>query len=354
MNDGKTSGKSAFRRIFSFLRSAAIIAIVTFALLEVAVRVLGLADHLYTEAAFEAAGQDSYWVLKSNYQGRLKGPTWTETGPFGNRLHTPYAATIDPTAPRTTIAVFGDSVTFGQSIAAEEGFPAQLEYALGDAGHNIAVLNFGVPGHSLPMEVAHLQDRLPEIDADIVLLAFISHDLNPERANNRVDRFGYLTKTTFGPPSWAMDVFRAGLRKSHLAIVGKETHLRRFRYVGARAQVGRAPEVSDDDPRLQTFRQTIAKFRDIVGDRPHLVACLDLSASPMTQTLAQIMRAEFPELAFIEVHPAGDRASEQSLRVPKDGHPNAQAHQMMTTGLLPTVEALVNQATAMAGGLSAQ
>jgi acyl-CoA thioesterase-1 len=44
------------------------------------------------------------------------------------------------------LLVLGDSLAAGYGLALEEAFPAQLEKALRQAGHNVAVINAGVSG----------------------------------------------------------------------------------------------------------------------------------------------------------------------------------------------------------------
>ena len=44
------------------------------------------------------------------------------------------------------LLVLGDSLAAGYGLAVEEAFPAQLEKALRQAGHNVAVINAGVSG----------------------------------------------------------------------------------------------------------------------------------------------------------------------------------------------------------------
>ena len=48
--------------------------------------------------------------------------------------------------PPLRIAFFGDSLTAGYGVAEEEAFPYLLERALGERGHEVAILNAGVSG----------------------------------------------------------------------------------------------------------------------------------------------------------------------------------------------------------------
>jgi len=77
----------------------------------------------------------------------------------------------------------------------------------------------------LEMEVSHLRDLLSGLNPDVIVLAFIADDLSPQRAMNSVDRFGYLTKTIFGPSNSVLDSARAILRESHLVLLSEAAFL---------------------------------------------------------------------------------------------------------------------------------
>src|SRR5262245_34308078 len=151
-------------------------------LLEVLVRASGIAAHLFTEPAFEPSADGTYWRYREGFEGTLLGPTHARIGPMGVRLDGSDGATGAP-----LVAVFGDSMTFGQAVRADLTFCAVLERRLRRRWPSARVLNFGVQGHSLEMEVSHLADTLREIYPDLVIVAFGTDDLNPERAQNYVD-----------------------------------------------------------------------------------------------------------------------------------------------------------------------
>lgn len=71
-----------------------------------------------------------------------------------------------------TIVALGDSLTAGYLLGPDEGFPEQLEKALGQAGHdNVKVLNAGVSGDTTAGGLARLDWAVgPQADAVIVEL----------------------------------------------------------------------------------------------------------------------------------------------------------------------------------------
>lgn len=89
------------------------------------------------------------------------------------------AATLLAAAPAAradddtiTIVALGDSLTAGYLLGPDEGFPEQLEKALGEAGHdNVKVMNAGVSGDTTSGGLARLDWAVgPEADAVIVEL----------------------------------------------------------------------------------------------------------------------------------------------------------------------------------------
>lgn len=87
-----------------------------------------------------------------------------------------------------TIVAFGDSLTAGYQLPADEAFPAQLEAALKARGHDVTVVNAGVSGDTTSTGLARFDWSMPE-EADAIIVALGGNDalraLPPEttRAN---------------------------------------------------------------------------------------------------------------------------------------------------------------------------
>jgi hypothetical protein len=307
-------------------------------LLELLVRLSGIAAHLYTEPSFEVAPGGDYWRYRPQFEGRVLGPTEASIGPQGSRL-----APGENVAGALRVGVFGDSITFGQAVDARDTFCAVLERRLRPRWPQLHVLNFGVPGHSLDMEVAHLADRLREVPCAVVVLVFGSDDLNPSRAENHVDRFGFLTKKTFGASSPWRDWLRAFLRQSHLALAVKDVYLRRT----ARSVPGattRSAETPGFDAALGDLRAALTRFADLTRDHERLVMCADLVETPLTRAIAQVMRDEFPAIRYIHATTTLGAQPLDRLRVPRDGHPNARAHGLYADLLAPALKSALERA----------
>jgi lysophospholipase L1-like esterase len=326
------SASSWFARVFFY----SIFLITLFLIAEVVVRVSGVVDHLYTAPAFEASRGGTYWRYQPRFEGTVLGPTRVRIGPLGSRLHG--AEEVVPGKP--VIAIFGDSIAFGQGVAGHLTFGALLENWLGDAALPGKVLNFGVAGHSLEMELDHLSDRLGEIAPAVVVLAFHSDDLSPKRAENHVDRLGYLTKKVFGAPSYWMDWFRAVLRESHVALMAKDSILRLQKL---RSSPEPPPAAIDDllRPLLVRFRDSIKRFDELTANLKTIVVCVDLQDNPLNDGIQHVMKSEFPRLNYVH-GPSGFRKLPlTNLLVPRDGHPNALAHRKYAELIWPLLKEAV-------------
>ncbi len=86
----------------------------------------------------------------------------------------------NPAAPRTIVA-FGDSYFSGYGLDPGESFPEQFEQALREHGHNVRVLNQGVPGETIADGLVRLDEALKTKPALIIL------ELGANDAEQRLD-----------------------------------------------------------------------------------------------------------------------------------------------------------------------
>lgn len=91
-----------------------------------------------------------------------------------------YAEAKEPGSLR--IAALGDSFTFGQGVEHEQSFPSVLGQELRAQGVPTEVLNFGVPGHSTPQELAMAKARVAPLKPDLVLINVFVNDLTVEES----------------------------------------------------------------------------------------------------------------------------------------------------------------------------
>ena len=96
----------------------------------------------------------------------------------------------DTSESHLRLLVLGDSLAAGYGLAAEEAFPAQLERALQQAGHNVTVINAGVSGDTTAGGLARLDWTLAD-NPDLVLVELGGNDalrgLPPEETRANLD-----------------------------------------------------------------------------------------------------------------------------------------------------------------------
>ena len=83
-------------------------------------------------------------------------------------------ATADEGAP-VHIVTYGDSLTAGYQLKADEAFPVQLAAALKAKGHNVRVTNAGVSGDTTAAGLARFDWAVPD-DTDAVILELGAND----------------------------------------------------------------------------------------------------------------------------------------------------------------------------------
>ena len=84
--------------------------------------------------------------------------------------------TAAPAELPVTIVAFGDSLTAGFGLPANEAFPAKLEAALKAKGHAVAVVNAGVSGDTATGGLARLDWSVPE-GTDAVIVELGANDM---------------------------------------------------------------------------------------------------------------------------------------------------------------------------------
>lgn len=88
-------------------------------------------------------------------------------------------AAVPAQARQRVIIAYGDSLTAGYQLAADESFPAQLEAALRGEGRDVRVINAGVSGDTTAQGRARMQWVLGSLKAkpDIAILALGANDM---------------------------------------------------------------------------------------------------------------------------------------------------------------------------------
>ncbi len=307
------------------LAALAIGTVLALVLLEVVVREFGLAEHLLTDPAYVKSDAPGVrYRYRSHFEGRVQGPTALSTNSFGARDRE--FSRVRP-AGTLRIVVMGDSFAFGQGVRASESFPKLLERELAARlrGRSVEVINFGVQGYSLRQAVARYLTEGIEFAPQIAVLAPIADDLDPRRTQTFVDAHGYLTSSIGGEGVW-----KRWLRRFHSAYLVKG-----IVYGALAALTGGGSDVARDDPlpeeRARELDAQVARFVEAsaAADVVPVLALVDYVRTPVTDALAAHVRERFPTLQVIDMAPVFKADGAERFAVPRDGHPNAEAHRLI-------------------------
>ncbi|MCP3916436.1 MAG: SGNH/GDSL hydrolase family protein [bacterium] len=86
---------------------------------------------------------------------------------------------VPPRSDKVRVAMIGDSFTFGTGVPYEDTLAACLEAELTKAGHDVAVLDFGVPGYNAPNVLAQLEHKVLALEPAVVIYTFFANDVAP-------------------------------------------------------------------------------------------------------------------------------------------------------------------------------
>ena len=155
-------------------------------LLELGLRTFVPAPAAGSAARFEL-DPDLIYRLQPRNEVSWSSAEFTETS-HTNALGMRGAADIPPQRPgEIRILAVGDSFTYGHGVQDDETYPAVLERLLRERGHDVRVLNAGVPGYSTDQEYTYvLRDGL-KLAPDLVLLGIHCSDVSDNYESSLYD-----------------------------------------------------------------------------------------------------------------------------------------------------------------------
>jgi lysophospholipase L1-like esterase len=241
-----------------------------------------------------------------------------------------------PGAKRTLL--MGDSYAWGYAVAEEEAFPQVTERLLRDGGRvDAEVVNAGIPDYNSRQERQLLEQLLPIYTPDAVFLAYVVNDAElptampvPPEEVYRHTRSWFLTEVV---ERLNHKVFRRRLLPSKKDQFG-ETYLDGF---------------AADSPKWRDSRDAIRQMRDLARARkiPFAVLVLpDFTLSfddryrwrPIHEAVVSWGKElEIPVFDLLSTFRGQDH---QTLWVPWDGHPNAEAHRQIAMFLAARIAEL--------------
>ena len=321
---------------------------------EGAVRLLGLAGSGRGEPWFAGGNHPRHlfqpdprsgYRLRPGFTGRQVGPG----GEFDVPVEVDARGLRDPphvAPPRPVALALGDSMTFGEGVAAGEAWPAVLERASG-----VRVHAAGVPGFGSPQMAAKLERLGPLLRPDLVLVA-----LSPLWDRQRwAEPFryldGYIVAGGYADKLHLIDgnLYLADVRwpvvgpatarlkrHSHLARLALPA-LRRAAGVVARERRGaRDSGAGRVEPTVAALLE-IRRRADDLG-APLLVLLLDSRGGDYEtdrDALARALRRH--GIAYVAADALLPGADWQRLRFARDEHWNADGHRAVGEALAPHV-----------------
>jgi lysophospholipase L1-like esterase len=117
------------------------------------------------------------------------------------------------------ILALGDSFTQGHSVRDEEAYPAVLEQTLKNSGHNVNVINAGVPGYGIDQEYLYAKEIMQVVKPNLIIFNLNENDIFDSNGNClfRKEKSGKFTQV----PGYTSDIF---LQSAILRRVPKQLH----------------------------------------------------------------------------------------------------------------------------------
>ncbi len=240
------------------------------------------------------------------------------------------------TAPGSKrVLVIGDSYTWGYAVAEDEAYPQVAERLLKERGRSdIEVINGGIPDYNSRQERQVLEQLMPVYVPDAVFLAYVVNDAEPSTAmpNNpeetyRHSRSWFLTELA---ERLNRKVFRRRILPSAKDNVGSN-YLDGF---------------DDGSVKWRDSREAIRQMRDLCA----------AAGIPFTVLILPDVTQHFDDrYGWRSIHDAVTRwgvelniptfdllslfrgEDHETLLVPWDGHPNAEAHRRMAEFLVARI-----------------
>ncbi len=344
--------------------------LVTFAVLEVALRVMGFDPFRDLKTGRQTIVQASTNPeLGYELTPHAWGQAWGTEVLINAHGHRGPAGRPGP-SDDFRIAVFGDSITFGNFLRADATYPAQLQRRLENHRPDYEVLNFGVGGYDILQNVAAIEARVAAFEPDVVVLGFCLNDAAVVSPNleyiERTERYGsnplyrsrvvallavQLDRIRMG--SWQahqneLDAFTARFGDRIDAIGDEETELL------ARMASATEREPSSwyrDAPRVGRLRHGLRRLAALSAERDFDVVIvifplLDGQDGRYDHAVAhdiiasEIRRAGLPEPIDLTAPYYAEHVSRLRINGYDVYHPNRAGHRIAAEHLAPRIEAL--------------
>ncbi len=323
------------------LLTAAVASIVGLAVAEVAFRAYArwtFDDHFpeWTENLVVVPGPQVF-AFKPHATGHFPGSVdMKRTFPYRTNAHGLRDRDRPAKAQGTRrVLVIGDSYTWGYAVAEEEAYPQVAERLLRERGRpDIEVINGGIPDYNSRQERQFLEQLIPLYAPDAVFLAYVINDAEPSTAmpNNPEETYRH---------SWSWFLTEAA------ELLNRKVFRRRL-FPSAKDNVGSTylDGFAEGSVKWKDSREAIRQMRDLCAAAgiPFTVLVLPDMTQSFDDTYAwrSIHDAvvgwggelNIPTFDLLTLFRGEDH---NTLLVPWDGHPNAEAHRRMAEFLVARI-----------------
>lgn len=278
-----------------------------------------------------------FYVLRPNLDETVTLPdpaggppnvTRYRTNADGFRHHDAWPPRMDADAVR--ILCVGDSYTFGDRVADDEAWPSWVERGLRAQGVDAVAINVGVPGYNSDQECGVLPGHLDRFRPRLCVLGYVTNDAEPDSIGPMPLREVYRHA-----PSWLFEDAKPALNWLATLLIDDRTLLPTSKpdmnidYV-----VGYLPS----SPKWRAGRAALVAMHRHCRERgvPFLVTILpDFTASfddhyRYFEIHAKVRAlGEADGFPVLDLLPPMQGLDSSKLRVPGDGHPNAEGQRRM-------------------------
>jgi lysophospholipase L1-like esterase len=228
------------------------------------------------------------------------------------------------------VLALGDSYTFGWGLDdASQTWPGRLEASL----QGFEVFNAGVPGYNTVQESHLLDELLARGEVDVVVLAYVVNDAEPQHTVVTDPRVRYRAVR-----SWLLD----RVAKAVNVLLGRPVlpvreYVHSFDY-----RAGFAPGDVKARESHDALRRIVAQARAhgaavVVAILPDVTEPFD-AAYPFGDIHARVARwAADLDVPVVDLLPTFRGRDHEAYWIPGDGHPNAAAHRLIAETLAPAV-----------------
>jgi hypothetical protein len=229
------------------------------------------------------------------------------------------------------VLVLGDSYTFGWGVSDAEAYPQRTEVLLGDRGIRAEVVNAGVPGYNTEQEESLLAEMWPRYQPDMVVVGYVMNDAEPQVnvPQPPAVTFRYAV-------SWAWEDAREQFMRR---LLGAST------WVSPNKSMPAVEYVRGFEEQSRKWRESKAALSRIAAhcrraEVPLVVLILPDFTSTFDETyphatIHSAVEEWGKELGFetIDVLRVFQGQDHRLFWLPKDGHPNARAHDVIAAVL---------------------